>query len=117
MPRHEKDIPARGQMREQPTVLDDVTNAMTNLVNIRSRYGRTVDFNFAAIPFQEMDDEPQHGRFTATARSDKHGGFTAFEKEIGRLKCGGGAVALADAVQLNERVHSLVCDDEMKDRE
>jgi len=72
-----------------------------------------------AVRFEQANDQPQHGRFAATARTDEHRGLTTREIEIGRLESGGGAVTFADAVQFDQRVHAarLIRDYEVKDSE
>ena len=116
MPRHEEHVVARGQMRKQSAILNDVADAMAQLGDVLRRHRRAVEFDPAGVGLEQADDQAKKGRFAATARPDEHSGFTALEAEIEWLKGGGAAVFFADADELNQRAHRcLICDDEMKD--
>ena len=41
-----------------------------------------VELNFAAVRFEQADDQAQEGRFAAAARTDQGGRLAALESEI-----------------------------------
>ena len=73
MARHQEDIRARGQMREETAFLNDVADPSAD-----GRCGISVNFpavenHLAAVGFQKPDDQPKQCRFPATARADERG--------------------------------------------
>ena len=106
MARHEENIVARGEMREKTAVLDDVTDPAAELLRcLRGVIGAPSKLNRSAIGLEQADDQAQQGGFAATARADQHGGFAALEREVGGMERGGAAEILADAGELNQRIH------------
>src|SRR2546423_11099966 len=104
---HEEDVLARGQMREEAAVLDDVTDAAAKLGNICRSDRGAVEADRARVRIQEANDESEERRFSAAAGTNEGSGFATGEVEIGGMEGDGGVVSFADAGESNERVHDL----------
>src|SRR5438874_8957138 len=96
MTRHEQDVSARGQMRKQAAFLNDVTDAASNHTNFVSVKLRSIESNFAAIRFQQADDETEQCRLSAATGPDQHRCFAGLDREIDFMDCGSVAEVLTD---------------------
>src|SRR5437764_13681909 len=96
MTRHEQDVSARGQMRKQAAFLNDVTDTVSNHIDFVSVKLRSIESNFAAIRFQQADDETEQCRFSAATGSDQHRCFPGLNRKIDFMDGGGVAECFAD---------------------
>ena len=69
--RHEENVGARRQVREEAALLDDVADAPTNLLRVRVRHFLSVKQNLARVRPEEGDNEAKQRRFSAAARADQ----------------------------------------------
>ncbi len=73
----------------------------------RRRSWRGVELNRSAIGLEQSDDQTQERRFPTAARPDQHGGFSAREGEVGRVKRRGRTEVFAGTAQLDKRMHEM----------
>ena len=81
MLRHQEHVAARGEVREQAAILDDVADAAAQLGRVDSR--STLRPPISIVPLsgcEQADDQPEDGRFPAAARSDEDGRLARFER-------------------------------------
>ena len=76
----QRDIGARGQVREQAAVLNDVADAAPKFHDRSGCDRLAVELDCAAIRFDQADDQAQKGGFAAATRPDQHGGLAALER-------------------------------------
>src|SRR5438477_12525458 len=61
MTRHEQDISARGQMWKESAILNHVTGAMTNDVDLIGAKLGSIELDFATIRSEQTNDQTQKG--------------------------------------------------------
>ena len=105
MASHEQNVRARGEMRKQAALLDDVTDSAAQVQNVRRGDRFPFELNRAAIGLEQSDDQTEQSRLAATAWADEHRGLAALEIEIRRMKRESAAECFADLCQLDQGAH------------
>jgi len=115
MARHQEDVGARGQMRKEAALLNDVTDPAAQHIYTNGRNRRAVESDCARIGCDQPDDESQQRRFAATARSDQHRCFATFDRKIRRMQSRSAGVILRNFDELNQCAHQrLICHGEIE---
>ena len=97
-----------GKMREETTVLDNITETSANFHDCSSCDPLAVKLHFAGLSNDETHDQPQNGRLAAAARADQGGNLTTLNLEINFANGEIVSENFTDIAKVNESVHKLV---------
>ena len=103
--RLKREIVQGGKVREQATVLDDITKTPANFHDRSGCNLLAVKLNLARVSDDKPYDEAQNGRFAAATRADQGGNLTALDFEIDIAKGEIVSEKFADVAKVNESVH------------
>jgi hypothetical protein len=101
----EREIVPGGKVREEATILDNITEAAANF---HDRFGcdlLAIKLDFAAVSSNEPHDQAKDGGLAATARADQGGHLTALDFEIDVADSEIGSEKFTDVAKVNEGVH------------
>ncbi len=105
IPRHQRDVPARGEVWEQSAVLDHVADAQPHRSAGRRIDRHAVEDHRTRVGPDEPDQEPQERRLPAAARPDQRGRLSGGKFQRERAERRPPRVQLFDAAQ---REHQAV---------
>jgi hypothetical protein len=100
-----REIAQGGKVREQATILDDITKTPANFHDRSGRNLLAVKLNFARVRDDEPYDQAQNGRLAAATRADQGGNLPALDFEIDIAKGEIVSEKFADVAKVNESVH------------
>ena len=82
----QRDVVARGQVREQPAILDHVAGPVAYRFHRCRAEGHAVDLDRSGVRRQQADQQPQQRGLAAAAGTEQHGHAPAFEMRAERGK-------------------------------
>src|SRR5579859_7973559 len=92
-------------MGKQPAVLNHIAQGSAHFQKIVSAELSAVDMHRAGCGLQNAADQPQQGRFSASAWPDERGSLSGLHNQIGWMQGKNVAKLAAQALQLNQRAH------------
>jgi hypothetical protein len=106
--RLKREILPGGKMREETTVLDNITEPAANFHDCSSCDPLAVKLHFASVSNDESYDQAQNGRLAAAARTDQGGNLTTLNLEINFANGEIVSENFTDVAKVNESVHVLM---------
>jgi hypothetical protein len=107
-PKHarlKREIAEGGKVREQATILNDITKTPANFHDRSGCNLLAVKLNFARVRDDQPYDQAQNGRFATATRADQGGNLAALDFEINVAKGEIVSEKFADVAKVNESVH------------
>ena len=101
----EREIVPGGKVREEATILDNITEAAANFHDRFSCDLLSIKLDFTGISGEEPDDQTKDGGLATTARADQGGHLTALDFEINVADGEIGSETFTDVAKVNEGVH------------
>src|SRR5205085_8415623 len=98
-------IVARGQVRKQAAVLNDITEPVANIGDATGRNRRATELDLAIIGLKQSGDQTENGRFAAAAWTDKSGDNSALDAQVDVVERGLLIEPLRHSNKLDERTH------------
>ena len=103
--RLKREIAEGGKVREQATILNDITKTPANFHDRSGRNLLAVKLNFARVRDDQPYDQAQNGRLATATRADQGGNLPALDFEIDIAKGEIVSEKFADVAKVNESVH------------
>ena len=100
IPRHQRDVSFRRQVREQASVLEHVSDSPPEGKAVVLRQLRAVDADGSRIGLDQPDDQPEQGGLPAAARAQKNGCFSRGEGQVEALHHRNLSKRFADALSV-----------------